>query len=83
LTNWGQEVTLTAYARGDLYNASDTNLTSVVSYRGEDGFHTRGIAAAAVDVKWPLIGGLFGGTQRITPRFQIVASPKIANLEVP
>ncbi|WP_164142154.1 LPS assembly protein LptD, partial [Serratia marcescens] len=30
-----------------------------------------------------LIGGLFGGTQRITPRFQIVASPKIANLEVP
>ena len=83
LTNWGQEVTLTAYARGDLYNASDTNLTSVVSYRGEDGFHTRGIAAAAVDVKWPLVGSLFGGTQRITPRFQVVASPKIANLEVP
>jgi LPS-assembly protein len=36
-----------------------------------------------VDVKWPLIGEMFGGTQRITPRFQIVASPKIENLSVP
>jgi LPS-assembly protein len=83
LTRWGQEVTLTAYARGDLYNASETMLTSIASYRGEEGFHTRGIGALAVDVKWPLVGGLFGGTQRITPRFQVVASPKIANLEVP
>ena len=83
LTNWGQEITFTAYGRGDVYNASETALTTVASYRGEDGFHFRGIGALAVDVKWPLVGELFGGTQRITPRFQIVASPKIANLEVP
>ena len=83
LTPWGQEVTFTAYARGDAYNTDDTLLTAVPSYRGEEGFRFRGIAAAAIDIKWPFIGELFGGTQRITPRLQIVASPKIENLAVP
>jgi LPS-assembly protein len=83
LTNWGQEVTLTAFARGDAYNASDTAATAVASYRGLDGFQTRAIGAAAIDVKWPFIGELFGGTQRWTPRVQIVASPHVANLRVP
>jgi LPS-assembly protein len=83
ITDWGQELTFTAYARGDVYNASDTLSTTVASYRGLEGFHTRGIGALAVDLKWPLIGEMLGGTQRITPRFQVVASPKIANLEVP
>ena len=83
LTPWGQEVTFTAYARGDAYNTDDTLLTAVPSYRGEEGFRFRGIAAAAIDVKWPFVGELFGGTQRITPRLQIVASPKIENLAVP
>ena len=83
LTAWGQEITLTAYTRGDIYHASDTMLTTVASYRGEDGFHFRGIASAALDMKWPLVGELFGGTQRITPRLQFVASPKIENLQVP
>lgn len=83
LTRFGQEVTLTAYARGDLYNANDTAATSVALYRGLEGFQTRGIAAVAIDVKWPFVGEVFGGTQRLTPRIQIVASPKIANLIVP
>jgi LPS-assembly protein len=83
LTNWGHEITFTAYGRGDAYNASDTALTTIASYRGDDGFHFRGIGAVAVDVKWPLVGPMFGGTQRITPRFQVVASPKIENLAVP
>jgi LPS-assembly protein len=83
LTAWGQEITLTAYTRGDVYHASDTMLTTVASYRGEDGFHFRGIASAALDMKWPLVGELFGGTQRITPHLQLVASPKIENLQVP
>ena len=83
ITPWGQEVTLTAYARGDVYNASDTIATTVASYRGESGVHFRGIAALALDVKWPLIGEFAGGTQRVTPRFQIVASPHTANLLVP
>ncbi len=83
LTNWGQEVTLTAYARADAYNTNDSLLTNVVSYRGVDGFQTRAIGALAVDVKWPFVGEFLGGTQRLTPRLQIVASPKVANLDVP
>lgn len=83
LTAWGQEVTLTGYARGDLYNSSDNAATNVVSYRGLEGFQGRAIGAVALDVKWPLIGEAFGGTQRITPRFQVVAAPKIDNFDVP
>ncbi|MFN3434308.1 MAG: LPS-assembly protein LptD, partial [Sphingomonas sp.] len=83
LTTWGQEVTLTAYARADAYNTNDTLATSVVSYRGVEGFKTRAIGALAADVKWPFVGTFLGGTQRLTPRLQIVASPKIANLDVP
>jgi len=83
ITPWGQEVTLTAFARGDLYNASDTGSTTVISYRGQNGFHSRAIAALALDVKWPLIGEFLGGTQRLTPRFQVVASPATPNLKVP
>lgn len=83
LTRWGQEVTFTAFARGDVYNARDVLATTVASYRGEEGFSSRAIGALAVDVKWPFIGNFLGGTQRFTPRAQIVASPKIANLTIP
>jgi LPS-assembly protein len=83
LTAWGQEITLTGYARADAYNAHDTLLTSVASYRGDEGFRFRGVGAVALDMKWPLVGPAFGGTQRITPRIQIVAAPRIENLGVP
>ena len=83
LTPWGQEVTFTAYARGDVYNASDILDEPIASYRGESGIHARMVAALAVDVKWPFIGSFLGGTQRLTPRFQIVASPKTNNLAIP
>jgi LPS-assembly protein len=82
-TNWGQEVTFTAFARGDLYNTNDTLTTTNISYRGLEGFHQRVIGAAAVDVKWPFIGTFLGGTQRFTPRVQFVAAPKVANLSLP
>ncbi|RYY26502.1 MAG: LPS-assembly protein LptD [Sphingomonadales bacterium] len=83
LTAWGQELTLTAYGRGDVYNTSDSLLTTVASYRGKDGIGFRGIGAVAFDVKWPLVGEMFGGTQRISPRVQVVAAPRIENLAVP
>ena len=83
LTAGGQELTLTAYARGDVYHTSDTADTAVASYRGLEGFHTRAIGALAADIRWPLIGPLGSGTQRFTPRLQIVASPKLANLTLP
>ena len=83
LTAWGQEISLTAYGRGDVYHATDTLQTTVASYRGTEGFKARAIGAIALDMKWPLVGPFMGGTQRITPRFQVVASPKIENLDVP
>lgn len=83
LTRWGQEVTLTAYARADAYNSNDTLATATPTYRGLEGFRGRAIGALAADVRWPLVGELFGGTQRLTPRLQIVAAPRIENLAIP
>ncbi|WCT75426.1 LPS assembly protein LptD [Sphingomonas naphthae] len=83
LTGMGQMVSFTGYARGDVYHTSDTLSTATVAYRGDKGWTTRGIAAAAADVRWPFIGTLFGGTQRITPRFQLVATPGTPNLRIP
>jgi LPS-assembly protein len=83
LTTLGQEVTLTAYARGDVYHTDDAAQTVVPIYRGTGGWHTRGIFALAADVQWPFIGPLFGGIQRITPRVQIVATPPTPNLDIP
>jgi len=83
ITPWGQELLATAYLRGDVYHSSQNALTSVIPYRGDPGWQTRGIAALALDARWPFIGQAFGGTQRITPRIQVVAAPKLANLSVP
>ncbi|HEX7819025.1 MAG TPA: LPS assembly protein LptD [Sphingobium sp.] len=83
LTGMGQEVTLTGYLRGDVYHSGDNALTNTVIYQGAAGWQTRGIAAAAVDVRWPFVGQLFGGTQHIAPRVQLVASPHTANLTIP
>ncbi|BAI97387.1 LPS-assembly protein LptD [Sphingobium sp. TA15] len=83
LTPMGQEVTFTTYLRGDVYHSSDNLMNSVVSYAGDPGWKARGIAAAAVDMRWPFMGQAFGGAQRIAPRVQIVAAPRIANLSVP
>jgi LPS-assembly protein len=83
LTPLGQELILTAFGRGDIYNASDTDLTSVPLYRGEEGWNGRLIGALAAEVRWPFIGEFIGGTQRLTPRLQVVASPPTENLNIP
>jgi LPS-assembly protein len=83
ITGLGQEVVLTAYARGDLYHANDTLLTQTVSYRGEEGWNGRFIGAIAADIKWPFVGELLGGIQRLTPRVQFVASPPTRNMAIP
>src|SRR4029079_9249281 len=83
LTPWGQEVTLTAYARGDVYHTDDAESTTVPIYSGTDGWHTRAIGALAADVKWPFIGPLFGGIQRLEPRVQLVLTPPTPNIDIP
>lgn len=83
ITPLGQEVTFTTLLRSDVYHSDENALTSTAIYRGNPGWETRGLATAAIDVKWPLVGEFAGGTQVLTPRFQVVASPRLRNLAVP
>ena len=83
ITNWGQELILTGYARGDVYHTQDTLLTPTVPYRGAPGWHARAIGAVAAELRWPLVGPFMNGSQRLTPRLQIVASPPTENLDIP
>ena len=83
LTRMGQELSLTAYARADAYHTNDSDETAVEIYRGSDGWHFRGIGALAADLKWPLVGQLWGGSQRLTPRVQLVVTPPTENLDIP
>jgi LPS-assembly protein len=83
LTPLGQMIGFTGYLRGDLYHTSDTAENSIASYRGDPGFETRGVAAIAAEMRWPFVGAAFGGTQIITPRIQLVASPHAKNMAIP
>ncbi|MGB3740232.1 MAG: LPS assembly protein LptD [Pontixanthobacter sp.] len=83
LTGWGQVVTLTGLVRGDVYYSDENAFTPTEIYRGEPGWQARGIALAALDMQWPFVGEAFGGTQVLTPRVQLVATPPIRNLAVP
>jgi len=83
ITSGGQEVKLTAYGRADAYHTDDILSTPTVYYRGQEGWTGRAIGAVAAEVRWPLVGALFGGQQKLTPRFQVVGTPRTANLRVP
>ncbi|WP_052761707.1 LPS-assembly protein LptD [Aurantiacibacter luteus] len=83
ITDWGQQVTFTALVRGDVYHSNQNELSPTPSYRGLSGWQARGIATAAVDVQWPFVGAFAGGTQTLTPRVQLVASPPIRNMAIP
>lgn len=83
LTALGQELSLTAYARGDVYHSSDNDLADNAAYSGISGWQGRGVAALAADMRWPFVGAFLGGTQRIIPRVQVVASPRIRNMAIP
>jgi LPS-assembly protein len=83
VTAWGQLLTLTALVRGDVYHSDENGLTATAIYRGNPVWETRAVAIAAADLEWPFVGTLFGGTQVLTPRVQIVLTPPIRNLAVP
>jgi LPS-assembly protein len=82
-TALGQELTLTAYGRGDVYHTDEIGRTPTLSYRGADGWTGRTIGALAADLRWPLVGQFLGGSQRLTPRVQLVATPPTKNLAIP
>jgi len=83
LTGLGQEVSVTGLLRGDVYHSAQNNLSPTIIYRGDPGWQARGIAALALDMRWPFMGPALGGTQQITPRVQLVIAPSVANLIVP
>ena len=83
LTRMGQELTLTALVRGDAYHSDENDETDIVLYRGLPGWQFRGIGALAADAKWAFVGPAFGGTQRLTPRVQLVLTPPTPNLDIP
>ena len=83
LTPFGQRISGTLLARGDLYNTSNPRGATLPLYAGQAGFQQRGIAVGAIDVEWPFAGPALGGTQTITPRVQIVAAPLTLNRGVP
>ncbi|MEQ9662376.1 MAG: LPS assembly protein LptD [Parasphingopyxis sp.] len=83
ITSLGQEFSLTALVRGDAYHSDENADTITGLYAGEEGWQFRGIGAVAADIRWPFVGELFGGIQRVTPRVQIVTTPDLSNLEVP
>lgn len=75
LTGLGQRVTGTAMLRGDVYNTINPQKASLPEYAGQSGISARFIPVAAIDVEWPFAGPALGGTQTITPRIQLVATP--------
>ncbi|PZU09561.1 LPS assembly protein LptD [Sphingomonas sp.] len=83
MTPLGQQITFTAYSRFDAYHSQDNDKTATVIYRGREGWEGRAIVAGAVDMRWPFIGNLLGGSQQITPRVQLVTSPATRNIVIP
>ena len=83
ITSLGQEITFTAFGRADAYHTDESSETAVDIYRGEDGWQFRTIGALAADLRWPLVGPLLGGLQRLTPRVQLVLTPPTTNLKIP
>jgi LPS-assembly protein len=83
LTGLGQELTLTALARSDIYHSDENSTTLTALYRGDAGWKGRGLATAAADMRWPFVGNAFGGTQILTPRIQLVGTHTTGNLSVP
>jgi LPS-assembly protein len=83
LTPFGAVVQATGLVRGDIYHTDDVTATVVPSYRGRDGWQARAFAAAALEVSYPLVASLGSGTQRLTPRVQLVASTPTDNVDIP
>ncbi len=84
ITGLGQELHLTALARGDVYHSDQNASTITAIYRGDAGWQARGTVAAAAEMRWPFVGQVFGNaTQILTPRLQLVGTKTSGNLEVP
>lgn len=82
-TSLGQRVTATAMLRGDAYHTDDADSAPFPMYAGKNGWATRFIPVAALDMEWPFAGPALGGMQTLTPRVQLVASDTGDNEDIP
>jgi LPS-assembly protein len=55
LTPWGQEVTFTAYGRGDVYHSDENALSPTLIYRGNPGWQSRAIGAQRITPRLQLV----------------------------
>lgn len=74
LTNFGQRITATALLRGDVYDSANVIQATRPEYAGSGKIDGRILPLVALDAEWPFAGPLFGGTQTITPRVQLVGA---------
>ncbi len=79
----GVEYSLTGLGRVDVYHTQSTALSPVIDYRGAEGWQTRAILLGAAEASWPLVGAFAGGTQRLTPRVQVVIAAPVNNIDIP
>ncbi len=79
----GRLWTLTTLVAANGYRVADASVVTPLEYRGADGLSGRGVATAALDVRWPMIGALAKGLQTITPRLQIASSVTEATAGIP
>ena len=82
-TPLGQRLTATALLRGDVYNVGRPDRATLPEYAGERGFGTRLLPVAALDMEWPFAGAALGGTQSLSPRVQLVITPRSDNDGIP
>ncbi len=67
---------LTGQLRGDIYYQTNSVLqdSGGTTYVGKDGFQSRILPTAALQVSWPLVGKGLGGSQTFEPIAQLVVS---------
>lgn len=83
LTGFGQRITATALLRGDVYDSANVTQATLPEYAGSGKLDGRILPLVALDAEWPFAGPLFGGSQTITPRVQLVAAGSGHNSGIP
>ena len=83
ITALGQRVTVTGLVRSDLYDSWNTDKATRPEYAGSGHVEGRVLPLVALDAEWPFAGPIFGGTQTITPRVQLVAAGGGDNTGIP
>ncbi len=83
ITRLGQRVTFTGLVRADIYDSWNVDQATLPEYAGSGKVEGRVLPLVAVTAEWPFAGPIFGGTQTVTPRVQLVAAGGGDNRGIP